>query len=363
MCPPALNWKPLVSAVLDPCENQGTSAQAGAFRSTPTSSVAKVLSGAVAVLAVAALANHVMARRAERRHPPRGNFIEVDGVRLHYIERGHGTPVILLHGNGGMVKDFEISGVLDSIARNHRVIAFDRPGFGHSARPRGRVWTAAAQAALLHKAFGRLGIRRPVVVGHSWGSLVALSMALEHQEEMGAIVLLSGYYIPDLRLDVLLMAGLAVPLLGDLIRYTISPLLGRLLMPLIFRKIFAPAPVTPEFKAHFPSALALRPWQLRASAADTALMIPGAAATRHRHGELTLPVLIVAGSDDGMVDTAQQSLSLHADIAHSEMRTVAGGGHMIHHTGHDEVVAVIEAAIYAATGSHRSASKAEGLEA
>src|SRR5690349_3704780 len=98
----------------------------------------------VAALAVAALANRQQAKRAERRNPPQGKFLEVDGVRLHYVERGEGTPFVLLHGNGSMIQDFASSGLVDQAAETHRVIVFDRPGYGHSARPRRRVWSPEA---------------------------------------------------------------------------------------------------------------------------------------------------------------------------------------------------------------------------
>jgi hypothetical protein len=69
--------------------------------------------------------------------------IEVDGVRLHYSDRGAGQPVVLVHGNAVAGDDWNTSGVADLLLRDgHRVIAFDRPGFGHSGRPRGRAWTA-----------------------------------------------------------------------------------------------------------------------------------------------------------------------------------------------------------------------------
>ena len=77
-----------------------------------------------------------------------------DGVRLHYIDRGQGEPVVLLHGNGTMAQDFDLSGVLEIAAGRYRVIAFDRPGYGHSARPRDRIWTPDAQAKLLITADG-----------------------------------------------------------------------------------------------------------------------------------------------------------------------------------------------------------------
>lgn len=54
----------------------------------------------LAALAGAAAFNNARARRAESETPPAGHFIEIDGVRLHYVERGQGRPIVLLHGNG-----------------------------------------------------------------------------------------------------------------------------------------------------------------------------------------------------------------------------------------------------------------------
>ena len=50
-------------------------------------------------------------------NPPAGQFLEVDGVRLHYVERGEGEPLVLLHGNGSMIQDFETSGLIDMAAK------------------------------------------------------------------------------------------------------------------------------------------------------------------------------------------------------------------------------------------------------
>jgi pimeloyl-ACP methyl ester carboxylesterase len=94
---------------------------------------------------------------------------------------------------------------LPSFLHTYRVIIFDRPGFGHSERPRGRVWTAAEQAELLHKALLQLGVERPVVVGHSWGTLVALALAVRHLADIAGLALLSGYYFWTLRPDVVLV--------------------------------------------------------------------------------------------------------------------------------------------------------------
>jgi hypothetical protein len=80
---------------------------------------------AIAALVATALLNRHLAKKAERDNPPSGRFLEVNGARLHYVERGVGDPVVLLHGNGSMIQDFECSGLIDLVAKDHRVIVFD----------------------------------------------------------------------------------------------------------------------------------------------------------------------------------------------------------------------------------------------
>jgi pimeloyl-ACP methyl ester carboxylesterase len=150
-----------------------------------------------------ALFNRASARRAEAATPPTGKFVEVDGVRLHYVDRGEGPVVVLFHGDGVMLQDFDVSGVLPLAAEQHRVIAFDRPGYGYSERPRSTIWTPAAQAELIASALKKIGVERAVVVGHSWGTLVALAMALDHPGVVSGLVLLSGYYYGTARPDVI----------------------------------------------------------------------------------------------------------------------------------------------------------------
>ncbi|MBV0893568.1 alpha/beta hydrolase, partial [Paracoccus sp. Z118] len=146
-----------------------------------------------------AAVNHLLARKAERDNPPAGSFLNVNGVRLHYLERGNGAPLVLLHGNGSMIQDFETSGLIELAARKYRVIVLDRPGYGHSERPRDRIWTAEAQADLIHDALAQLGIARATVLGHSWGCLVAVALARKYPDLVGGLVLASGYYFPTAR--------------------------------------------------------------------------------------------------------------------------------------------------------------------
>lgn len=312
-----------------------------AYGNATSHSVAAGAAVVAAVLAISALVNRVIAKKAERNNPPTGKFVEIGGVRLHYIERGQGEPLVLLHGNGSMIQDFASSGLVDKAAERYRVIVFDRPGFGHSARPRRTIWTPEAQADLIGKALRQIGISRATVLGHSWGASVAAALALKHPEMVAGLILASGYYYPTVRADAVFLSGPAVPVIGDILSHTVSPLLGRLIWPLAMRGIFGPAPVPKKFDG-FPKEMALRPSQLRASAAEWALMLPNAFASRKDYGLLTMPVVIIAGQEDRLVDIDKQSVRLYRDVTQSTLHRVPGVGHMVHQTATDLVMSAID---------------------
>jgi pimeloyl-ACP methyl ester carboxylesterase len=295
---------------------------------------------AAGALAAACLVVRSKTKQAEAENPPTGEFITVEGVKLHYLRRGAGPVVVLLHGNGATSLDFELSGLVDMLAREHTVIAFDRPGFGYSDRPRSTVWTPAEQAALLGKALSALHVEQAVVVGHSWGTLVALAMALDNRDLVRGLVLMGGYYYPSPRLDVVMMSGPAIPVLGDVLRFTVSPLLSRLLWPGALKKIFSPRPVAESFK-RWPKWLSLRPSQLRASSAESVMMIPAAAKLHHRYDEITLPVTIFTGSGDKIANPGHNAERLHRELLHSQLHTVQDTGHMLHYVAQDEIVRAV----------------------
>jgi pimeloyl-ACP methyl ester carboxylesterase len=298
---------------------------------------------AIGALAVSAVYNRQRTKQAENDNPPCGSFVEIGGVRLHYVDHGHGDPLVLLHGNGSSIQDFESSGLLAMAAAKYRVIAFDRPGFGHSQRPRTTVWTPEAQADLIHAALNEIGVQRAIVLGHSWGASVAAALALKHPQTVSGLVLASGYYYPSARADVVFASGPAVPVLGDLMRYTLAPIVGRIMWPMLMRKIFGPASMPKKFQG-FSKEMALRPSQIRASAAESALMIPNAFSMRGEYASLKMPLVIISGNEDQLVDIDDQSARLHTEVAGSTLRRVRGAGHMVHQTAPAAVMAAIDEA-------------------
>lgn len=315
------------------------------------------LISAAAALGALAYYNIRRARAAEARDPPIGKWIEVEGVRLHYFEKGEGPALTLIHGNLATGEDFAVSGLVDRLAESFRVIVVDRPGFGFSARP-GRFWTPSDYAGLLRKALEKIGVRKAIVVGHSYGAMVAMALALEHPAFVTRLTLIGGYFYPSPRIDVALLAQPAIPVLGDILRFTLSPLIMRSVKPALDRILFAPAPVAQAFALGFPHGLSARPLQIRAQAEDALTMVPAAARMQERYRQLDMPVAICAGADDHWVDARTQSGRLHEEIPGSRLDLYPGVGHMAHYSALRALVAALEEL---QGGERQSLSAADGV--
>ena len=115
----------------------------------------------------------------EANRPVVGRFIAVDGTRLHYIDRGSGTPVVLLHGNGAVTEDYVSSGVSTGCAAPAIVSSPSIDPASATASGRAATWGPPAAQARCCTGLCASWPRASVVVGHSWGTLMALALALD----------------------------------------------------------------------------------------------------------------------------------------------------------------------------------------
>src|SRR5262245_11395513 len=290
------------------------------------------------LLGALVFANVALEFIARWRNPPLGEFLDINNVRLHFIIVGdpEAPPLVMFHGNGTLLQDLTISGLVDEAASKFRVICFDRPGFGHSSRPRSVIWSPERQAELFCAALTRLGIERPLVFGHSWGTLVALAMA-RNSERVKGLVLVSGYYFPAWRFDVWFASIAAIPVIGDVLRYTVSPISSWLGLPLFAKKTFAPKSVPDVVKKEYPRLMLIRPSQLRAVAEDSAFLLPSAATLTMSYRRLKCPTAIIAGRDDEIV-RSEQAVRLQMAMPHAAVAIVPETGHMVHYFTADEIV-------------------------
>jgi len=118
--------------------------------------------------------------------PKTAHYAKVAGARVRYIDKGEGSPVVLIHGFASSLDAWDT--VIPSLAKTHRVIALDLKGFGWTDRPEGD-YSPAAEAELVLALLDQLDVKQAAIVAHSWGSSVALALTLAKPERVTKIAL------------------------------------------------------------------------------------------------------------------------------------------------------------------------------
>ena len=270
-------------------------------------------------------------------------FIQTSsGERLRYVRGGSGPDVVLIHGALVTLEDMLI-GPFDALARDFRVVAFDRPGHGLSERGRlqGSPWI---QARMLHDGVTALGLERPVIVGHSFGGAVALAYALLFPEETKGVVALGPIAFPELRLEQFLLGPRSIPVSGDALAYSLGPVLDTALLPLLWDMMFKPQAMPERFRAEFPFPLAGRPEGVQANGDDSIAMIGSMWMAAASYAACQVPVQVMAGSADLVVSPDRHAKPLAFMLPKGSLRMLPGLGHMLHHFAIDEVVEAVSKA-------------------
>jgi len=270
-----------------------------------------------------------------------GQFVSVDGLRLHYVSKGCGRPVVFIHGNPGSHRDYSLT-VLGEAAASYRALAFDRPGHGYSERRNGRSTTVEVQARLLRDALRKLAVEKPLIVGHSWGGAMALAMALQHEEDLSGLVLLAPAAYPSGSPQ--WWATLPhLPVLGSVFLKVLTPLIGRRLIKDSLRDAYHPEPVQQDY-LQAAAVLWTRPDQVKACAHDDRSLNESLNRLSKHYAEIKLPVVIVTGDSDGLLKPEEQADRLQRAIPGSELIRLHRTGHQIPHTHPESVSEAIKRA-------------------
>lgn len=301
-----------------------------------------VLSIIVMFVAALYLVGQFQFRRAEKQFPPSGTFVTVEGMKLHYISKGEGKTVVFLHGGVLTGNDFEQ--VIDIAASSgFRGIAFDRPGYGYSDRPRNMKMTPKMQARLIHEALKMLGVEKPILVAHSWSGVLMLTYALDYPEDISGLVTLgAGMYsegYPAERGDPISNI-ITLPVLGSVLMNMLLAVIGPSLANIILKNTFKPEQV-PEAYRKATYAYWLRPSQFRANREDVLAFVPAAKAVSERYKEINVPLVIMVGADDPF-ETKEHSFRLHNENPNSTLIVQENVAHMIPQNHPDVVMKAIE---------------------
>jgi pimeloyl-ACP methyl ester carboxylesterase len=282
----------------------------------------------VLVLALAGWSAYV-GRKAEEMVPAEGAFAAVPGARLHYVDlnpEAGGPAIVMVHGLMGQLRNFSHS-LAGRLAADHRVILVDRPGWGHSLLdgPRPGI---AAQAGMIAALIEQLGLDRPLLVGHSMGGAVSLALGLDRPELVRGLALIAPLTQVVEAVPPPFKGLLAPPALRPLLAWTVAVPVGLRKGPETAAAIFAPDPVPADFALAGGGALALRPksymagsFEIRAAPAEMAALVP-------HYGEMRVPVAILYGRADAVLDPALNGEKTAAEIPGATLELIEGG-HML----------------------------------
>ncbi|HEX8291020.1 MAG TPA: alpha/beta hydrolase [Pyrinomonadaceae bacterium] len=280
------------------------------------------------------------ARRIEAALPPPGRFVEVGGSRIHYLERGDGPALLLIHGLGGTVRTFSHS-LVERLAGEYRVVVMERPGSGDSTRARGACARVRSQAETVSAFIDALGLDRPVLVGHSMGGVVALAVALAHPEQVRGLALVAPLAndqgeVPPIFHSLIIRSRL----LRQLTAWTVATPGSMLRSARLLDTIFGPDAVPRDYATAGGGLLGLRPKSFRTASEDLVALEGELPALVGRYTELRMPVGILYGTGDRVLDHRQHGVAVATKIPGVELELMEGG-HMLPITAPDRVAAFV----------------------
>ncbi|MCK0148633.1 alpha/beta hydrolase [Marivita sp. S6314] len=280
---------------------------------------------------------------AKKQFPPVGDFVTVNGTRVHYVTEGSGPDVVLIHGASGNLRDFTFS-LVGKLSDRYRVTAFDRPGLGYTERVNPNGTSITEQANLLADAAAQLGIESPIVMGQSYGGAVALAWAVERPDALSALVLTAAASNPW-------TTGLST-----FYQVTSSQIGSATVVPAItaftptsvvdqaIEGVFAPQSAPEGYAEHIGAPLTLRRVSMRANAMQRANLLDEIEALHTRYGEINVPTEILHGDADTTVGLSIHSIPLSKQIEGANLTVLEGIGHMPHHSAEPDVIAAIDRA-------------------
>jgi pimeloyl-ACP methyl ester carboxylesterase len=257
---------------------------------------------------------------------------------------GTGPDLVLLHGALATRRDW-LEGPFEDLARHGRAIAVDRPGHGESRRPRLEA-SPRAQAAQIHEGLQAFGSRRPLLVAHSLGGLVALAYAEQFPDSLSGMVLVAPIALPEVRpLEHSIYGPRAVPLFGPAFAGMMGSTIDRPLLELLHGLMFAPDWPPARWKRNYPWGWILSAAGGVANGEDFAVIHPLSAQPRVDLERIAAPVHIVYGTGDLIVRGEVQSEPLARRLSGSRISPIKGAGHMLHHSRRDVLVEAVQEAL------------------
>lgn len=285
--------------------------------------------GVIAFALLAPIAfTFLIARRVTKGFPPEGKFIDVGADRVHYTDRGQGPAIVFVHGLCGNLRNFAYLD-MDRLARSHRVIVIDRPGAGRSVRGADSPANIYAQARMVAQCIEKLGLDKPVLVGHSLGGAISLAVGLNHPHVVRRLALIAPLTHAE-SAPPGAFGGLVLPspLVRRLVSWTLAIPLSIINSRKAIAAVFAPETMPRDFPFKGGGLLGLRPHVFYAASSDLVSAPEDLPDMERRYASMTVPVDVLYGRGDRILNVKRQGEALKQKLDRVNLRII-DGGHML----------------------------------
>jgi pimeloyl-ACP methyl ester carboxylesterase len=291
------------------------------------------------------------ARRVESALPPPGQFVDIGGARIQYVERGEGPTLLLIHGLGASVRTFTHS-LVERLADDYRVVVMERPGSGDSTRVRGACARVTSQAETVSAFIEALGLDRPVLVGHSLGGAVALAVALAHPEQVRGLALVAPLAndqtdVPSIFHSLMIRSHAY----RQLVAWTVATPASIVRSARVLDTLFGPDAVPRDYATAGGGLLGLRPKSFCTSSEDLVALEGELSGLVGRYESLRMPVGILYGTGDRVLDHQVHGVAVASKIPGVDLELM-DGGHMLPVTAPDRVAAFVRRVAERAVGGN-----------
>ena len=283
----------------------------------------------------------VLAETRRNVSKPTGQFIEIDGIKLHYRILGEtGPKVVIVHGASGNLLDWTIGPALE-IAKTNRILIFDRPGLGFSERATSDGSNLHVQAELIRKAAATLGWENTILIGHSYGGSVSLAWALDAPDTLSGLMLLAApshvWPTPASTRNRIAANSVTGPVLANLA----AAFVPNSMIEDSVETVFAPQSSPPDYANRMSAALSLKPDVFQANASDIVALKSHIRQMEAQYERLQMPLEILHGTADTIVLPDLHSAQLAKRLPHANLQMLEGIGHMPHHSATDAMLAAL----------------------
>ena len=267
---------------------------------------------------------------AEKNVPAVGTILNLNGLQMHgYVEGDGSQDIVFIHGAFINLRDWVFA--TRSLSKlDSRLIYIDRPGFGYSERNENK-WDAERQADLARLYVKNIHGKNLILVGHSWGAMVAMAWAAKFPEEVKGVVSIAGLNMPFSGVSKLANDTGLLRLAYELYFTSVAKRANSGSIEKFAGRMFQPQDIPSGYLDYVGSDLSRRRSTIKANRGDLLITSQALDQNYTSYGRIEMPVEIIHGNEDFLLPFKSQAVAFNKAIPNSRLHILPNVGHMAHH--------------------------------